>query len=116
MEKSVCVTNVTVNNHIPEDLSFSILSKLPIKSLKRFGCVRKSWSILFENLYFLNMYQNYFISNNHSYYDDTSIILHHRNDPLPGEEDQNTLYLLSGERCDNLIKLDWPNPLHEENV
>lgn len=114
MEKSACATNVTPNNHIPEELSFSILSKLPIKSLKRFGCVRKSWAILFENLYFLNMYQNYFISNNHSYYDGTSIILHHVNDPLPGEDIETTLYLVLGERCENLIKLDWPKPLHKD--
>jgi molecular chaperone HtpG len=48
MEKSMGATNAKVSNHIPEDLAFSILSKLPLKSLKRFGCVRKSWTLLFS--------------------------------------------------------------------
>jgi molecular chaperone HtpG len=115
MEKSMGATNAKVSNHIPEDLAFSILSKLPLKSLKRFGCVRKSWALLFENLHFLNMYRNYFISNEHSYYDGTSILLNQTNNPLPGEAFHSTLYLLSGERFENKIKLDWPPPFHEED-
>jgi hypothetical protein len=57
-----------VSNHIPDDFKFSILSKLPLKSLVRFRCVRKSWSLLFKNLYFMNMYRNNFISNNNFSY------------------------------------------------
>lgn len=34
----------------PNDLFFSILSKLPLKSLKQFGCVCKSWGLLFESM------------------------------------------------------------------
>jgi molecular chaperone HtpG len=114
MKKSVSATNVKVGNNIPEDLVFSILSKLPLKSLKRFGCVRKSWAFLFENLRFMTMYRNYFISNNHSYYDGTSILLNHTNNPLPGDAYYNTLYILSGERFENKFKLDWPPPFHED--
>jgi len=47
MEKSVSAINVKVSNNISEDLAFSILSKLPLKSLKWFGCVQKSWALLF---------------------------------------------------------------------
>ncbi|CAJ2655602.1 unnamed protein product [Trifolium pratense] len=115
MEKSMGATNAKVINHIPEDLAFSILSKLPLKSLKRFGCVRRSWALLFENLHFLNMYRNYFISNNHSYYDGTSILLNQTNNPLSGEAFHSTLYLLSGERFENMVKLDWPPPFHEDD-
>ncbi|GAU25649.1 hypothetical protein TSUD_265750 [Trifolium subterraneum] len=110
MEKSMGATNAKVSNYIPEDLAFSILSKLPLKSLKRFGCVHKSWALLFENLHFLNMYRNYFISNNHSYYDGTSILLNGTKNPLLGEGFHPTLYLLSGERFENMVKLDWPPP------
>lgn len=37
------------NQNIPDDLAFSIMSKLPLKSLKPFGCCCKSWRLLFEN-------------------------------------------------------------------
>jgi molecular chaperone HtpG len=52
------------NVHIPDDIALHILSKLPFKSLKRFGRVHKSWSILFENPYFMNMLRNNFLYNN----------------------------------------------------
>jgi len=56
------VTAQKVSNHIHDDLAFFILSKLPLKPLKRSSCVHKSWSHLFENPNFTNMYRNYFIS------------------------------------------------------
>jgi hypothetical protein len=46
------------SNYIPEDISFSILSKLSIKSLNRFSCVRNSWNQLFENSNFINLFRN----------------------------------------------------------
>jgi molecular chaperone HtpG len=69
---------------------------------------------LFENLDFLNLYRNYFISNNHSYYNGTSILLNLENNPLADKAFCSTLYLLSGERFENMVKLDWPPPFHEE--
>ncbi|KEH27847.1 F-box protein interaction domain protein [Medicago truncatula] len=33
-----------IGSYIPHDIHFSILSKLPVKSIKRFSCVCKSWS------------------------------------------------------------------------
>lgn len=43
MEKiSVGVASEKLWNHIPDDLTFSIMSKMPLKSLKRFGCISKS--------------------------------------------------------------------------
>lgn len=113
MEKSEGAKNLKFSNHIPEDHAFTILSKLPLKSLKRFGCVRKSWTFLFENLHFTTMYRNYFLFNNHFYYDDTSILLNQIN--LPGEGFCSTLYLLSGERFQNMIKVDWPPPFYEDD-
>jgi molecular chaperone HtpG len=107
MEKYVDGTNVKVSSHIPEDLAFSILSKLPIKSLKRFGCVQKSWTPLLENLHFLSIYRNYLLLKNQSNYDDMSILINQRN-----EECHSTLYILSGERFENRVKLDWPPPFH----
>ncbi|XP_073225747.1 F-box protein CPR1-like [Cicer arietinum] len=120
MEKFVVATNVKVSNHIPDDLAFFILSKLSIKSLYRFGCVRKAWTLLFENPQFMIMYRNYFLYNNHSYYDGASILLSHCLVPSgePGEQNEllySTLYLLSGDRFENRVKLDWPPPFHEDD-
>ena len=113
MRKFGGATNVKVRNHLPEELSFSILSKLPLKSLKRFGCVQKSWALLFDNLYFMSMYRNYFLSTNHSYYDGTSILLHGTCNPLPNNY-HSLSYLLFGEKFENMVKLDLPPPLVED--
>ncbi|KAG5043890.1 hypothetical protein AAZX31_03G175200 [Glycine max] len=103
---------VLSDQHIHDDLTFSILSKLPLKSLKRFGCCCKSWGFLLESPVFMSMYRNNFISNN--YYDDTSVVLLNHLPPFSMENEFNsTLYLLSGERFENKVKLDWPPLLHE---
>ncbi|XP_039688755.1 F-box/kelch-repeat protein At3g06240 [Medicago truncatula] len=113
MEKSIDhVTTEKVSNHIPDDLEFFIVSKLPLKSLKRFSCVRKSWSHLFQNSNFMNMYRNYFISNNHSSYEeDGSCLLLQQT--LPYFPNHRMLYLLSGETFENKVKLDWPPPFQD---
>ncbi|XP_004509871.1 F-box/kelch-repeat protein At3g06240-like [Cicer arietinum] len=94
--------------YIPDDIAFSILSKLPIKSLKRFFCVRKSWSLLFENPNFIYMFHNNFLSKSHSLYDDVSIILNQFASP----DFHWNLYLLSGEKLESKVKLDFPPPFH----
>ncbi|AET00953.1 putative F-box domain-containing protein [Medicago truncatula] len=101
--------NVKVRNqsHIPNDLFFFILSKMSIKSLKRFGCVHKSWSLLFDNLYFMTMYRNSFLTKNHPYYDDTSVLLHQTFHTYLQEPYQ--LQTLSGERFEKRVNLDWPS-------
>jgi hypothetical protein len=60
------------NTNISDDIAFSILSKLPFKSFKRFEYVCKSWSLLFENHLFMNMFRNNLLSN--SYYGGASIV------------------------------------------
>ena len=74
MEKSPAERKKTVSKDIPDDLAFSILSKLPVKSLNRFGCVRKSWPVLFTNPYFMSLFRKNFLCQNPSYYDDTSFL------------------------------------------
>ncbi|KEH18191.1 F-box protein interaction domain protein [Medicago truncatula] len=103
-----------VRNHIPQDLALLVLSKLPLKSLKRFGCVHKPWSLLFENQYFITMFGTNFISISHSYYDDTSLILHQ----VVYNKSRRTvsyLHLLSSQSFENRLKLDLPTPLQQED-
>ncbi|GAU34894.1 hypothetical protein TSUD_144250 [Trifolium subterraneum] len=91
--KSVAAKNDKLsNNHIPDDIVFSILSKLPLKSFKRFECVRKSWSLLF---------QNYLLFNSHrcSYYDGASLLL---------KDFGNGFYSLYGDKFQSKVKLDSP--------
>jgi molecular chaperone HtpG len=116
MEKqSVAATNDNNKvsySYIPDDIVFSILSKLPVKSLKRFECVQKSWSLLFQNHHFINMFRNNLFSNTHrsSYYNGASLIL-----KIYGRG-KCDLYSLSGERFENKVKLNCSNPFpnHED--
>ncbi|AET00876.1 putative F-box domain-containing protein [Medicago truncatula] len=105
---SPTATTVQVSSsYLPEDIVFSILSKLPVKSLRRFECVSKSWSLLFDDNYFMNMYRNYFLSKDSS----SSLLLHvEGGDYKYGEYPPYNLYSVSGERFEKRVKLDWPNP------
>ncbi|XP_058729568.1 F-box/kelch-repeat protein At3g06240-like [Vicia villosa] len=107
--------NVRNKIHIPDDLAISILSKLPVKSLKRFQCVRKSWSLMFENPIFMNMLRNHFSSNNHSHYSHTFLFLTAVDPPL---SHGGAFYLLSsdGDKFENIIKFDLPPPLQDDDT
>ncbi|MCH87173.1 F-box protein [Trifolium medium] len=102
-KKSVAVTNKKVSKYIPEEISFSILSKLPVKSLKQFECVQKSWSLLFENHYFMNMFRNNFLS----YSDPASLMVR------VFENKKQVFYHFYGEKYENKVKLDWLNSSEE---
>lgn len=108
-------TSEKLRNHIPYDLTFFILSKLPSKSLKKFGCVHKLWTLVFQNLYFMNMFHNNFISNNHSYCDVLSLLRRPTMSSILSGFN-SSLFSLSGERFQNsIIKIDWPNPFQEDD-
>ncbi|XP_050880955.1 putative F-box protein At1g47730 [Lathyrus oleraceus] len=103
-----------VSNHIPADLTVSILSKLFLKSLVRFRCVRKSWSLLFQDSYFMNMYRIHFASNhNYMYADDSCITLEGLQ---PYQHGHQVLFSHSGERFKNKVKLDLPPPFQENDT
>ncbi|CAJ2633588.1 unnamed protein product [Trifolium pratense] len=109
MDKYLAATTKKVSNHIYDDVAFVILSKLPLKSLFRFCCVRKSWSVLFQNSYFMDMFRRNFLSKDHPYYNDTSLLLDH-SAPWDNGYKPSVLYSLFGERFENTVKIDWPNP------
>jgi molecular chaperone HtpG len=104
-KKTMVATNEKVSNYIPDEISYSILSKLPLKSLKRFECVQKSWSLLFENHHFMNMFRNKFLSYNN---DPASLILR-----ACFNYDDEVFYSFSGERFENKFKLDWSNSFRD---
>ncbi|CAJ2674729.1 unnamed protein product [Trifolium pratense] len=107
----MALSNEKVSKCITDDLALSIMSKLPLKALNRFKCVRKSWVPLFENPYFMNMYRKSLISNN-SYDNDTRLLL---KQTLLNSEKHSSLYLFSSENFDNKVKLDWPPPIEEDD-
>ncbi|KAI5441518.1 F-box only protein 8 [Lathyrus oleraceus] len=109
--KSSCVK---VSNHIPDDLTVSILSKLPLKSLVRFRCVRKSWSFLFQDSYFMNIYRIHFASNHNYTYADHSCISHELIQPY--YELHNALFLYRGKSFENKVRLDWPPPIQQHDL
>ena len=94
-----------LNKTIPDDLKLNILSKFPMKSLKRFRCVQKSWAGLFKDSHFMRMYYENLISKN----DYSCLLLKQQ---MPSTREVN-LFLLSGERYENKVKLDWPPPFQE---
>ncbi|AES87527.2 putative F-box associated interaction domain-containing protein [Medicago truncatula] len=106
MESVAAKKRKVSTTYIADDISFSILSKLPIKSFKRFECVRKAWSLLCENDHFMNMFRNNLLSNSHRcpYYDGGSLLL------KDFELGKDVFYSISGERFENNVKLDFSNP------
>ena len=89
------------SQYIHDDIAFSILSKLPIKSFKRFECVCKSWSFLFDSPNFMKVYGKSFLAKDHSIYDDTSLLLHKKiKAPFDGYyfDEKFELYSVSGKR------------------
>ncbi|CAK8534232.1 unnamed protein product [Lathyrus sativus] len=100
-----------VRNHIPDDLIFTIISKSPLKSLGRYRCVRKSWSLLIQSPYFMNMYRINFASNNYYSYVDHSCIIHELIEPY---KLHGALFLYHGKQFENKVKLDWPPPIQED--
>jgi molecular chaperone HtpG len=109
-KKSVSVKNKNeiVSTYIPDDISFSILSKLPLKSFKRFESVRKSWSLLSQNTHFMNMFRNNFLSSN-SHYDGASLFL---KVIFWRDMSQMQVLYLSGHRFQNMLKFDFSNPFN----
>ena len=91
---------------IHDDISFSVLSKLPIKSLKQFESVGKSWSLLSENHFFMKMFRDNLLCN--SYYYGGSLVLR-----VEGN-DQDDVYSLSGDKFDDKVKLDCLIPFENE--
>ncbi|XP_058730628.1 F-box/kelch-repeat protein At3g06240-like isoform X1 [Vicia villosa] len=95
---------IPLSTAIPDEFAFSILSKLSIKSLKRFGCVCKSWSALFENTDFMTMYREHFISRHGSDDDYHTFIL--TSDKLDHGLVHSEFHLV-----ENRLELNLPSPL-----
>jgi len=95
-------------SYIHDDIALSILSKLPIKSLKRFTCVCKSWSLLFQNPNFINLFRNNLVSKSHYDYDDDDVCF-----LFVSYAFESLFYLVSGERFQNVVKLDLLPSLFE---
>lgn len=98
------------NDYLHEDITFAIISKLPIKSIKRFSCACKSWCSLFENQHFMTMFQKNLLSKTHPLYNDAYLILNHFAKPFHSD-----LYVLSGDRLENKVQLEMPALLPLEN-
>jgi len=99
--------------YISNDLALSILSKLPLKSLKRFTCVKKSFSLLFQSPDFMNMFQTNFICKHDEENENTRLILKERTQMIPFPY---TFCTFSGEKLEDRERLDCPPPFHEDDL
>lgn len=97
--------------HICDDIAFSILSKLCIKSLKRFECVCKSWSLLFDNPNFMTMYRKVFLTKEDPYYHHASLLLYGKfnHSEVSYLHEAFKLYsvAVAGDRFENWVKFPW---------
>ncbi|XP_058769193.1 putative F-box protein At3g16210 [Vicia villosa] len=80
-------------SYIPDDAAFSILSKLPLKSLHRFSCLQKSWSL--DSSFMIKLKNNVIYNNPGDSF-------------LPLYLSENELYYFRGERFEKKTKLDFP--------
>jgi len=113
MEKSVATMHQKVINHIHDDIALLILSKLPVKSLKRFRCVCKSWTLLFENTHFMSIYRNNLIARNQVDHEGTSYLLQHA--MIDDHKYKTSLHFLSSERSEKMVKLDYLPSFQKDN-
>ncbi|CAK8530187.1 unnamed protein product [Lathyrus sativus] len=97
-----------VSNYIPNDLIISILSKLPLKSLKRFECVQKSWTLLLKDSHFVSVFRKKFMSKTLFGFDDTSYLMRYYMFGPPNV--RSYFYFLFGERLENKVKMDYSLP------
>jgi molecular chaperone HtpG len=93
-------SNIVSGCYIHNDIAFFILSKHPIKSLKRFECVSKSWSCLTEDSRFMTMYRKNLLLSQ-SYDGDTSLLVNICSD-------SEKFHFLSGERFENRVSFICP--------
>ncbi|MED6142397.1 hypothetical protein PIB30_113340, partial [Stylosanthes scabra] len=109
LDENMATFNLTINDNIPEDLVLKILSKLPVKSLKRFQCVRKSWNNLLDDPLFIKMYYENLMPKSENF--DSCILLKQE---IP-DTNQHNIFLLSGKRYEDKTKLDLPPPFQDKN-
>jgi molecular chaperone HtpG len=98
---------------VHDDIAFSILSKLPIKSLTRFTCAKKSWSLLFQNPTFMNTFRTNFFKPKHIEDDDEACLL--VKEESRGFPSHESPCILSGEKFEKKVSLDWPPPFQQDD-
>ncbi|XLR65719.1 hypothetical protein S83_016391, partial [Arachis hypogaea] len=102
----------THSNQIPKDLVWEILAKLSVKSLKRFSCVHKSWLNLLENSDFKSIYYENLKSK--TAYSSSLLLWRYFHDERSDRHIyENEVYLLSGERYENMVTLVFPSLIEE---
>ncbi|KAL5070501.1 hypothetical protein RYX36_021388 [Vicia faba] len=114
MENTESSKSKVSRNSISEEIAFSILSKLSVKSLKRFGCVCKSWSVLFENTDFMTMYTNHFLSRHGS--DDHYHTFILANQYFLYDDNRCCYYESEFHLLENGLKFNLPSPLQHSGA
>ncbi|KAK1404116.1 F-box domain-containing protein [Heracleum sosnowskyi] len=95
-------------SNIPDEILAEILKTLPVKSLLRCLCVRKSWYFLVKSPTFINLHLNYHRKNTTTAIAHTNYLLFRSNTDL------NLLCLrYDDEHCKEFLKLELPSVVGE---
>ncbi|XVE83791.1 hypothetical protein DITRI_Ditri16bG0115300 [Diplodiscus trichospermus] len=92
------MASAPIADPLPEDIVGDIMARLPVKSLKRFRCVDKSWCCLIESPQFISAH--YSISKNK-----VNPLLKHRKH----EDQKEVLSIISDQTLDIVANLDIPS-------
>lgn len=102
----MCSRNPKFSTYVPDDIVFSILSKLPLKSVSRFTCAHKSWALLFENPIFINMFYKNMVSKYQSLEDEEKCVLINHFDSTNWQWKSHVF----SERFEIKMKVNWSHP------
>ncbi|XVE83789.1 hypothetical protein DITRI_Ditri16bG0115100 [Diplodiscus trichospermus] len=100
------MASAPITHQLPEDIVVDILARLPVKSLKRFRCVRKSWCSLIRSPQFISAH--YSFSKNRVY----PLVKYGKHDDQT--EGKNVLSIISNQTLDIVGNLDIPSFTDEE--
>ncbi|XVE83792.1 hypothetical protein DITRI_Ditri16bG0115400 [Diplodiscus trichospermus] len=95
------MASAPITHPLPEDIVVDILARLPVKSLKRFRCVGKSWCSLIQNPRFISTH--YSFSKKKTY----SVVLHWQYDFAL--ELKEVVSIISNQTLDLDANLDMPS-------
>ncbi|XVE83797.1 hypothetical protein DITRI_Ditri16bG0115900 [Diplodiscus trichospermus] len=101
------MASTPITHPLPEGIVVDILARLPVKSLKRFRCVGKSWCSLIQSPQFISAH--YSFNKNKAY----PVVKYGKT--LHIDEEKNAISIISNQTFDIVANLDMP-PFTDDDI